>query len=113
MKEQQLNITDVGSAERLARTPTRQTPHEWNMSYLQTAKVVITYQTQIEIPLTTADSYFQTNPRPLIVFVNNSIGNGPGSYSYVRRAFACDSIIFNNLFVSTIVSIVVRVPSSP
>ena len=29
----------------------------------------IFYQTQVEIPVTTADFYFPTQPRPLIVFV--------------------------------------------
>src|SRR5438552_11540601 len=30
----------------------------------------IQYQTQIEVPITTADFYFATNPRPTLVFVD-------------------------------------------
>jgi very-short-patch-repair endonuclease len=33
----------------------------------------IHYQTQIEIPVTTADFYFATEPRPLIVFVDGRV----------------------------------------
>ncbi len=34
------------------------------------------YQTQIEIPVTTADFYFATEPRPLIVFVDGLVHLG-------------------------------------
>ena len=34
------------------------------------------YQTQIEIPVTTADFYFATEPRPLIVFVDGRVHLG-------------------------------------
>ena len=30
----------------------------------------ITYQTQVEVPITTADFYFVTEPRPTLVFVD-------------------------------------------
>ena len=33
----------------------------------------IHYQTQVEIPVTTADFYFPTLPRPLIVFVDGKV----------------------------------------
>src|SRR6266699_2818867 len=33
----------------------------------------ISYQTQIEIPVTTADFYFPIEPRPLIVFVDGRV----------------------------------------
>jgi len=33
----------------------------------------IPYQTQIEIPVTTADFYFPIEPRPLIVFVDGGV----------------------------------------
>ncbi len=33
----------------------------------------IFYQTQVEIPVTTADFYFPTQPRPLIVFVDGRV----------------------------------------
>src|SRR2546430_8424589 len=36
----------------------------------------IYYQTQVEIPVTTADFYFQTGPRPLIVFVDGRVHLG-------------------------------------
>jgi len=36
----------------------------------------IFYQTQVEIPITTADFYFQTGPRPLIVFVDGRVHLG-------------------------------------
>src|SRR5947209_16152705 len=36
----------------------------------------IHYQTQIEIPVTTADFYFTTEPRPLIVFVDGRVHLG-------------------------------------
>src|SRR5205807_5631281 len=36
----------------------------------------ILYQTQVEIPLTTADVYFPTQPRPLIVFVDGRVHVG-------------------------------------
>jgi very-short-patch-repair endonuclease len=36
----------------------------------------IHYQTQIEIPVTTADFYFATEPRPLIVFVDGRVHLG-------------------------------------
>jgi very-short-patch-repair endonuclease len=34
------------------------------------------YQTQVEIPVTTADFYFPTQPRPLIVFVDGWVHLG-------------------------------------
>ncbi len=36
----------------------------------------IFYQTQVEIPVTTADFYFPTQPRPLIVFVDGPVHLG-------------------------------------
>jgi len=36
----------------------------------------IYYQTQIEIPVTTADFYFATDPRPLIVFLDGRVHLG-------------------------------------
>src|SRR6266702_7890025 len=33
----------------------------------------ISYQTQVEIPVTTADFYFPLEPRPLIVFVDGRV----------------------------------------
>ena len=33
----------------------------------------ISYLTQVEIPVTTADFYFPTEPRPLIVFVDGPV----------------------------------------
>ncbi len=36
----------------------------------------IHYLTQVEIPVTTADFYFQTRPRPLLVFVDGLIHLG-------------------------------------
>jgi very-short-patch-repair endonuclease len=33
----------------------------------------IQYQTQVEIPITTADFYFPTEPRPLVVFVDGRV----------------------------------------
>jgi very-short-patch-repair endonuclease len=36
----------------------------------------IQYQTQVEIPLTPADFYFPTQPRPLIVFVDGRVHLG-------------------------------------
>jgi very-short-patch-repair endonuclease len=36
----------------------------------------ISYQTQVEIPVTTADFYFPTQPRPLIVFVDGRVHVG-------------------------------------
>ena len=36
----------------------------------------IHYQTQVEIPVTTADFYFHTQPRPLIVFVDGRVHLG-------------------------------------
>ncbi len=33
----------------------------------------IHYQTQVEIAVTTADFYFQTGPRPLVVFVDGRV----------------------------------------
>ena len=36
----------------------------------------IFYQTQVEIPVTTADFYFPTEPRPLIVFVDGRVHAG-------------------------------------
>jgi very-short-patch-repair endonuclease len=36
----------------------------------------IRYQTQVEIPVTTADLYFPTQPRPLIVFVDGQVHLG-------------------------------------
>jgi len=39
-------------------------------------EVGIFYQTQVEIPVTTADFYFSTQPRPLIVFVDGRVHVG-------------------------------------
>ena len=36
----------------------------------------IFYQTQVEIPVTTADFYFPTSPRPLLVFVDGRVHLG-------------------------------------
>ena len=36
----------------------------------------IHYQTQVEIPVTTADFYIQTEPRPLVVFVDGKVHLG-------------------------------------
>jgi very-short-patch-repair endonuclease len=36
----------------------------------------VQYQTQVEIPVTTADFYFPTGPRPLLVFVDGRIHLG-------------------------------------
>ncbi len=36
----------------------------------------IFYQTQVDIPVTTADFYFPTQPRPLIVFVDGTVHLG-------------------------------------
>ena len=36
----------------------------------------IQYQTQVEIPVTTADFYFSTQPRPLVVFVDGKVHLG-------------------------------------
>src|SRR5437667_12018156 len=36
----------------------------------------IFYQTQVEIPVTTADFYFPTQPRPLVVFVDGRVQLG-------------------------------------
>src|SRR5205823_7199140 len=36
----------------------------------------IPYQTQIEIPVTTADFYFPTEPRPLLVFIDGRVHLG-------------------------------------
>jgi very-short-patch-repair endonuclease len=36
----------------------------------------IFYQTQVEIPVTTADFYFPTQPRPLIVFIDGRVHLG-------------------------------------
>ncbi len=36
----------------------------------------ISYQTQVEIPVTTADFYFPVEPRPLLVFVDGRVHFG-------------------------------------
>src|SRR5713226_7986129 len=36
----------------------------------------IQYQTQVEIPITTVDFYFPTEPRPLLVFVDGRVHQG-------------------------------------
>jgi very-short-patch-repair endonuclease len=36
----------------------------------------IHYQTQVEIPVTTADFYFPTQPRPLIAFIDGRVHLG-------------------------------------
>ena len=36
----------------------------------------IQYQTQVEIPITTVDFYFPTQPRPLLVFVDGRVHLG-------------------------------------
>jgi very-short-patch-repair endonuclease len=46
----------------------------------------IHYQTQVEIPVTTADFYFATETRPLIVFVDGRVHLGKTQVSsFVRR----------------------------
>jgi hypothetical protein len=52
----------------------------------------IRYQTQVEIPITTADFYFAREPRPLIVFVDGwgppqkvSDGQGRGSSDPIKE----------------------------
>src|SRR2546421_13084453 len=49
----------------------------------------ILYQTQVEIPVTTADLYFRTEPRPLIVFVDGRVhlGNTPMVKDEELRSF--------------------------
>jgi len=37
----------------------------------------ISYLTQIEIPVTTADLYFPLQPRPLLVFIDGRVHLGP------------------------------------
>src|SRR5438132_8599298 len=41
----------------------------------------IFYQTQVEIPVTTADFYFPTQPRPLVVFVDGRVHLGTAQMS--------------------------------
>jgi len=41
----------------------------------------ICYQTQVEIPVTTADFYFQLESRPLIVFVDGRVHLGTAQMS--------------------------------
>ena len=36
----------------------------------------ISFQTQVEIPVTTADFYFPTEPRPLLAFVDGHVHHG-------------------------------------
>ncbi len=36
----------------------------------------VRYQTQVEIPITTVDFYFPTEPRPLLVFVDGRVHLG-------------------------------------
>src|SRR5438309_4141632 len=58
--------------ERLHANPSRM---EQELAFkLQEAR--ISYQTQVEIPVTTADLYLSTEPRPLIVFVDGRVHLG-------------------------------------
>jgi very-short-patch-repair endonuclease len=82
-----LNVRHVGSAERLENTTIRQsfTRIEQEIAF-RLQKDGIHYQTQIEIPVTTADFYFATEPRPLIVFVDGRVHLGKTQVSgFVRR----------------------------
>jgi very-short-patch-repair endonuclease len=55
--------------ERLYANPSRM---EQELAFkLQEGRIF--YQTQVEIPVTTADFYFPTQPRPLIVFVDGRV----------------------------------------
>ena len=36
----------------------------------------ISFQTQVEIPVTTADFYFPTEPRPLLAFIDGHVHHG-------------------------------------
>ena len=45
----------------------------------------IFYQTQVEIPVTTADFYFPTQPRPLVVFVDGRVHLGTAQMSKVEE----------------------------
>ena len=50
---------------------------EWNKNSRSSYKKKgFFYQTQVEIPVTTADFYFPTQPRPLIVFVDGRVHVG-------------------------------------
>jgi very-short-patch-repair endonuclease len=58
--------------ERLGANPSRM---EQELAFkLQEDQIF--YQTQVEIPVTTADFYFPTRPRPLIVFVDGRVHLG-------------------------------------
>ena len=58
--------------ERLQANPSRM---EQELAFrLQEARIL--YQTQVEISITTADFYFPTQPRPLIVFVDGRVHLG-------------------------------------
>src|SRR5437879_13319866 len=61
-----------GWHERLHANPARL---EQELAFrLQEARIL--YQTQVEISITTADFYFATQPRPLIVFVDGRVHLG-------------------------------------
>ena len=61
-----------GWRERLHANPSRM---EQELAFkLQEDRIF--YQTQVEIPVTTADFYFPTQPRPLIVFVDGRVHLG-------------------------------------
>ncbi len=55
--------------ERLQANPSRM-EHELA---IKLQEVGIHYQTQVEIPITTADFYFPLEPRPLVVFVDGHV----------------------------------------
>src|SRR2546425_4484101 len=58
--------------ERLRANPSRM---EQELAFrLQEDRIF--YQTQVEIPVTTADFYFPTQPKPLIVFVDGRVHLG-------------------------------------
>ena len=64
----------------------------------------IPYQTQVEIPVTTADFYFPTAPRPLLVFVDGQIHLGKAQMckdeelrSLLRKkGFRVQELFYNN-----------------
>src|SRR3989442_14220348 len=58
--------------ERLRANPSRM---EQELTFkLQEDRIF--YRTQVEIPVTTADFYFPTQPRPLVVFVDGQVHLG-------------------------------------
>ncbi len=71
-----LNRTDVESAERLARTLTRQPLTMEQELAFKLQDDGIRYQTQVDIPVTTADFYFSLESRPLLVFIDGRVHLG-------------------------------------